>query len=116
MASPAPTLSSARLLIHAVDPVGTDGRHFEFPLRRMFALRAGGRWHHSRLPLRLQIDDLEGHGVHTDDDAGPLVDVRLPAGTYRVSVHLGALRRSYTMTLLPGASFDLHLRLTPDRW
>jgi hypothetical protein len=114
MASLAPTLSPARLLIHTGDPVDIDRRHFETPLRRLFALHTDGPCNRSRVPLTLQIDDLEGRRVHTVDDAGPLVDVPLPAGTYQVSVHLGTLRRSYTMTLLPGASFDLHLRLMPD--
>ena len=114
MASLAPTLSPARLLIHAADPIDTDRRYFETPLRRLFALHTDGPCNRSRVPLKLQIDDLEGRRVHTVDDAGPLVDVPLPAGTYQVSVHLGTLRRSYTMTLLPGASFHLHLRLTPD--
>jgi hypothetical protein len=103
-------------LIHAADPVSTDRRQFESPLRRLFALHSDGPWHHFRVPLKLQIDDLEGRRVHTVDDAGPLVDIPLPAGTYKVSVHLGKLRRSYTMVLLPGASFDLHLRLTSDQW
>jgi hypothetical protein len=53
--------------------------------------------------------------LHTVDDAGPLVEVPLPAGTYQVTVQLGCVRRSYTMTLEPGMSFDLHLRLSPDR-
>jgi hypothetical protein len=114
MASLAPTLSPARLLIHIAEPVNTGRRHFETPLRRLFALHPDGPCNRSRVPLRLQIDDLEGRRVHTVDDAGPLVDVPLPAGTYQVSVLLGTLRRSYTMTLLPGASFDLHLRLMPD--
>jgi hypothetical protein len=67
-------------------------------------------------PLNLRIDDLQGHRMHAVDSAGPLVDVPLPAGTYLVSVHLGPVRRSYTMTLEPGASFDLYLSLAAGRW
>ena len=112
--SRAATPSAARLLIHADDHVGT-GRHDESRLQRLLALHAHGPRPHGRPPLNLRIDDLQGHRLHTVDDAGPLVDVPLPAGTYQVSVHLGQVRRCYTMTLEPGASFDLFLRLAPAR-
>ncbi|MGS0754622.1 hypothetical protein ACVBEH_07820 [Roseateles sp. GG27B] len=35
----------------------------------------------------------------------------MPPGTYQITALLGAYRRSYTMTLEPGTSFHLHLRL-----
>ncbi len=52
--------------------------------------------------------------MHSVDDAGPFVDIPLPAGTYHVTAELGKVRRSYTMTLEPGASFNLRLRFTAD--
>ena len=107
-------MSAAHLLIHAETDVGERDRHFESPMRRLRALYADGPWHDERAPLGLQVDDLQGHRVLDIDDAGPLTDIPLPAGTYHVNVHLGKVRRSYTMTLEQGASFDLHLRLTPD--
>jgi hypothetical protein len=112
--SRAATLSDARLLIHADDHVGA-GRHDASRLQRLLALRAHGQRPHDRPPLNLRIDDLQGRRLHTVEDAGPLVDVPLPAGTYQVSVHLGHVRRSYTMTLEPGTSFDLYLRLAPGQ-
>ena len=63
----------------------------------------------------MRIDDLHGKRMFSVDDAGPLVDVPLPAGTYHVSAQRGNARCSYTMTLEPGVSFDLRLRLVPDR-
>jgi len=109
----AATLSAAHLLIHAEAEIGERDRHSESPLRRRRALYADAPWHDERAPLGLQIDDLEVQRVLDIDDAGPLTDIPLPAGTYHVSVHLGKVRRSYTMTLEQGVSFDLHLRLTP---
>jgi hypothetical protein len=100
-------------LIHAQADGSERERHFGSPLRRLRALYADGPWHDERAPLELQVDDLQGHRVLEIEDAGPLTDIPLPAGTYQVSVHLGRVRRSYTMTLEEGASFDLHLRLTP---
>jgi len=108
-------VSAARLLVHAEDDVGARGKRFESPLRRLRALYADGPWRDERAPLCLHIDDLLGRRVLAIDDAGPLSDVPLPAGTYNVTVRLGKVRRSYTIVLEQGASFDLHLRLAPDR-
>ncbi len=46
-------------------------------------------------------------------DVGLQVDVLLPAGTYQVTAVWGSSRRSYTLTLQPGATFDLYLPLAP---
>jgi hypothetical protein len=110
------TPSAARLLIHAVDHAGAGaGHHHESRLHRLLALHANGQVPPDGPPLNLRIDDLQGRRLYTVDDAGPLVDVPLPAGTYQVSVDLGQVRRSYTMTLEPGTSFDLYLRFASDR-
>jgi len=106
--------SAAHLVIHVEGDGGTRGRHARPPLQRLRALYAEGPWHEERAPLSLRIDDLRGHPVLAVDDAGPLIDVPLGAGTYHVTVHLGNLRRSYTMTLEKGTTFDLYLRLTRD--
>lgn len=90
------------------------GRH-ESPFQRLRALHADGPWNEERAPLSLQIDDLQGNRVLSVNDAAPLLDVPLPAGAYHVSVHRGKVRCGYTMTIEPGASFDLHLRLVPDQ-
>jgi hypothetical protein len=110
---PAPGVA-AHLLIHATAGNGRSGR-FELPLRRLLARHVDDPWHDESVPLRLRIDDLQGNQVVAVDDAGPLVDVPLTAGTYRVNVQRGPLRRSYTLTLEQGTSFDLHLRLPSGR-
>lgn len=105
--------SAARLLIHADDAFVPRGGQFERPLQRLRALYADGPWQDERSPLRLHIDDLQGLRVLSIDDAGPLIEVPLPAGTYHVTVQLGNVHRAYTMTLEQGAAFDLYLRLAP---
>lgn len=103
--------ASARLLIHARDD-HPPGRHADSPLQRLRALYPHGGTRQGRHePLRLLIDTLDGDTVLAIDDAGPLVDVALPAGTYHVTAHLGETQRGYTMTLGQGMAFDLHLRL-----
>ena len=103
------------MLIHAEDPVGLLGARFESALHRLRARYASGRLRGIPPALRLQVDDLQGQRLHAIDDAGPLTDVPLPAGTYHITAVRGALRRSYTLTLEPGASVDLYLRLASDR-
>ena len=99
----------SRLLIHAQDD-HPPGRLSDSPLQRLRALYPTAR-PAGRAPLRLVIDTLAGDNVMSIDDAGPLVDLSLPAGTYHVTAHLGDTHRGYTMRLEPDASFDLHLRL-----
>lgn len=108
------TLAAARLLIHAEDHLSTMAVRSASAFDRLHA------WWSRRQPLakpsrlKLQIDDLQGQPLRAVDDAGPLTCWPLPAGTYRVTAICGDLRRSYTLTLEPGTSFDLYLRLTPD--
>ena len=103
--------AAARLLIHADSAGGADEGALETVLVRLQAILAAGTRQARRVPLRLSVEDLQGRRVLAVDDAGPLLEVPLPAGTYRVNADAGTVRRSYTMTLEPGASFDLHLRL-----
>lgn len=67
----------------------------------------GSGWH----LLALEIHDQQGHKLLTINRAGPLVDILLAPGIYRVTARRGTLRRSYTVALSPGRSFDLHLPL-----
>jgi hypothetical protein len=108
-------LRAARLLIHAEGCIDATGRHFESALQRLRMLFSAEPKHDRRVPLRLRIEDLQGRPVLALDDAGHLVDVALPAGTYHVTADLGGVRRRYTMTLNQGSSFDLHLRLARQR-
>ncbi|MDE2082310.1 MAG: hypothetical protein KGI90_13255 [Burkholderiales bacterium] len=73
-------------------------------LRRLCAPR-----HPAPLRLRLRIDDLQGGRVLELDDAGPLLELPLPAGTYHVHSRRGAVQRDYTMVLEPGRPFTLEL-------
>ncbi len=109
------TMSTGRLVIHNEGRMGTGRRHLKSLLQWLRSIYSTSRRRDECAPLGLQIFDLQGHRVLALDDAGPLVDVPLPAGTYRVAAHAGSVRRSYTMTLEAGASFDLHLRLVADR-
>jgi hypothetical protein len=59
----------------------------------------------------VQVNDLGGREVFSQEDAGPLIELPLPAGIYLVSAQAGKVKRSYTLVLEQGASFDLHLCL-----
>jgi hypothetical protein len=107
----ATTLASARLLIRA----GEDDSAGRGVLARVRAwlrslLSRGLRPNH-REPTCVRIDDLEGRPLFASDDVRAPIDIRLPAGTYHVSVRLGPLQRRYTVTLQHGATVDLHLPL-----
>jgi hypothetical protein len=106
--------SAARLLIHAVSDDGSASLTFESWIRRLREHVRDGP--HGAQALRvLEIRDLAGHRVLAIDDAGALVDVTLPPGTYHVSASLGGARRSYTVALEPGACFDLYVHAVRDR-
>jgi hypothetical protein len=100
---------ASRLLIHiASDCSSAAGSAVTF-IRRLLAQRLQGPLR-ARVPLKLAIHDLQGRCTLALDDAGPLVDVTLPPGTYHVSTDHGGARRRYTVALEQGASFDLYLR------
>lgn len=104
-----------RLLIHAEFDRGASPIPFASTLKRLRALCSNDPRHDEQVPVSVEIDDLQGNRVVAIDAAGRLIRMRLPAGTYQVTAHRGKVRRRYTMTLEEGASFDLHLRLAPDR-
>lgn len=106
---------AARLLIHARTDTGSGGNFFVSLLRRLRAWSATGRRRDATEPVTVHIEDAQGSRVFAIDDAEPLIDLALPAGTYLITAHRGEVRRGYTMTLLRGKSVDLHLRLTPER-
>lgn len=108
------TLSAARLVIHAEAGRCSGGSHRERAMQWLRALCS--RDHKAeRSPLRLQIADLQGNVMLTSADAGALVDVSVPAGTYQVTAQFGTLRRDYTLTLKQGTAFDLYLRLATEK-
>jgi hypothetical protein len=59
--------------------------------------------------LKLRIKDAAGNQVFAYDDAGPLTDVDLPAGSYRVVAEYGGVQRSGNVHIGPGAHADLNL-------
>jgi hypothetical protein len=63
----------------------------------------------------VQIHDLLGRLYFASAMTRPLIDVRLPAGTYHVTVERGSLRRRYTLTLAHGATVHLVQGLAHDR-
>ncbi len=78
-------------------------------LERLRALYVRSHPPHGRTPLNLRVEDLRGIEWFSMKDVGLQVDVLLPAGTYSVTAMRGHLRRSYTMTLQPGVTFELRL-------
>jgi hypothetical protein len=106
--------SASRLLIHAARDDGPAGWTIESLIRRLRAHLLEGPRKLRALP-GLEICDLGGHQVLAIDDAGALVDVTLLPGTYHVSAEVDGVRRSYTVALEPGVSFDLYLGPAPDR-
>ncbi len=107
--------STAHLLIHTEFDLGMSRIPFASTLRRLRSSYSDGVRYEDHASISLQIDDIWGHRVFATDAAGRLMRVLLPAGTYQVTAHRGGVRRRYTMTLEEGVSFDLHLRLGPDR-
>lgn len=106
-----PPLPDARLVIHAAANPAERGTLFTASLAWWYWLR--GLYAPAPAkpegPLRLHIDNLQGQRVFTADDAGPLVELALPVGTYQVTAVLGTLCRGYTLTLVEGAPNDLYL-------
>lgn len=104
------TPMTARLLIHAE---GERRNRFGSRLQWLRALSLVRARQAKRAPLRLKIEDLQGRAMLAIEDAGTTIELALPAGTYQVNAQIGEERRSYTMTLAAGRSFDLHLRFGP---
>jgi hypothetical protein len=106
------TLPDARLVIHAAADPAMQGSLFTAPLEWLYWLRslyATASTPKPEGPLRLHIDNLQGQRVFTADDAGPLLEVTLPVGTYNVTAVMGPLCRGYTLTLVEGVPSELYL-------
>ena len=106
---------SARLVIHAANSPESSAR------RRTFQRLAGWLIERRRdrqgLPLKLTVQELEGHRIATFEPAGALTQLRLPPGTYVVMASNGSGRRTYTLTLSAGRSFELYVEpLQPWRF
>ena len=64
--------------------------------------------------VHVRITDAAGKTVFRLDDAGPLTDVKVPAGRYRVLADFGGVRRSGMVDVGPGRPADLHLHWSKD--
>ncbi|WP_295953783.1 hypothetical protein [Rhodoferax sp.] len=107
-----PPLPEASLVIHAAADPAVRGTLFTAPLEWLHWMRslyAPPLPPKPDGPLRLHIDNLQGQRVFTADDAGSLVELALPVGTYNVTAVLGTLCRGYTLTLVEGEPSDLYL-------
>ncbi len=103
-------LPDTRLVIHAAADPTVRWALFAAPLEWWYWLRSlYAPQAQPEGPLRLHIDNLQGQRVFTADDAGPLVELALPVGTYHVTAVLGNLCRGYTLTLVEGVPNDLYL-------
>jgi hypothetical protein len=99
---------AARLLIHRPHPARMDDWSVESLIQHLRPSDAD-RSRRDRVPLKLEIHDLQGNSVLALDAAGALVEVALQPGTYHVTTQLGCVRRRYTINVESGASTDLHL-------
>ena len=64
--------------------------------------------------LELSITNEKGERVFDLQDAGPLTDVNLPAGHYRVVADFGGVKRSGSVDVKPGEPTDLYLHWPKD--
>jgi hypothetical protein len=65
--------------------------------------------------VQLDVFDASGRNVFSLNEAGPLVDVQLPAGRYRVVARAGGIERTGSAEVAPGrpARLYLHWREVP---
>lgn len=73
-----------------------------------------GRHNDYAAGLDLKITDAAGHPMFTYGDAGPLTDVKLPAGHYRVDARFGGVTRSGSVDVKPGEHAFLYLHWPRD--
>ena len=64
--------------------------------------------------LAVQITDAAGRPVFSLNDAGPLTDVSLPAGHYRVVADFGGVKRSGSVDVKRGEPSHLYLHWARD--
>ena len=64
--------------------------------------------------VKLDIYDANGRRIFGLGEAGPLVDVQLPAGRYRVIAETGGVRREGTVAVEPNRLTELYLHWSKD--
>ncbi len=94
--------SEAKLLEHASKP---------YNLRLAFSEGA----HNAFVTgLTLRIEDAQGRKVFALENAGPLVDVKLPSGQYRVLADFDGVQRGGTVDLRQDAPARMYLHWAHD--
>lgn len=73
-----------------------------------------GRHNDYAAGLQVKITDAAGHKVFAYDDAGPLTDIKLPAGHYRVEARFGGVARGGSVDVKPGKHAFLYLHWPRD--
>lgn len=73
-----------------------------------------GRHNDYAAGLDVKITDAAGHQVFAYDDAGPLTDIKLPTGHYRVDASFGGVTRSGSVDVKPGGHAFLYLHWPRD--
>lgn len=64
--------------------------------------------------LEVKISNAVGRKVFSLDDAGPLTDVNLPTGHYRVVADFGGIKRSGSIEVRKGEPANLYLHWPED--
>jgi hypothetical protein len=93
------------------DVVAMQHRMKPYNLRLMFS---EGKFNDYVTGLQLKITGDERKQVFALNDAGPLTDVALPAGTYHVTADFGGVKRSGVVVLKPGEPAMLNLHWPKD--
>ena len=106
---------AARLYVHAEGGITYTGLRVEALFRNLLTRLRCSSMDGTSHSLRLQIQDLRKQCVRVVDDAEKTTDLALPPGTYHITATLGQWKRRYTMTLEPGTTFHLYLRLFATR-
>ena len=102
--------NAARLLIHSGKERGAADTFIKSALSRLGSLCMLVSQRRDKTRLGVQVSDLAGHQIFASESVNCLIELPLPAGTYRVVAYHGKVQRTYTMKLEPQASVDLYLR------
>jgi hypothetical protein len=94
------------------DEVADMQRHIQpYDLRIAFS---EGRHNAYAADVKLRITDGQGRRVFELRDAGPMTDVNLPGGHYRVVAEFGGVKRVTTVDVTPGHPAELFLHWAKD--
>ncbi|MDE2456731.1 MAG: hypothetical protein KGL43_24345, partial [Burkholderiales bacterium] len=91
---------------HAIEQAGKD-----YSLHLTFSV---GPHNDYTGPVKLQIEDKAGKSVFALDGAGPLTDVALPPGAYRVKADYGEVEQAARVEIKAGSPRVLHLHWNHD--